>query len=176
MPDTVGLEDCERTSLRGIAKRAQACKDHRFRDLYRELNAELLNTCWGDLNKNAASGVDRVTAQAYEQDLDANLHDLAERLKTKRYRTKLVRRCYIPKDDGGHRPLGVPALEDKLVQLACAKLLTAIYEQDFLPVSYGYRPGRGAKDAVSDLGFNLQYGKFGHVVEADIKGFFGAPG
>jgi len=172
MPDTVGLEQHEPTSLRGIAKRASACKDHRFQDLYRSLDANLLLACWDDLNKNAASGVDEVTAQAYEQELIANIQNLAERLKTKRYRAKLVRRCYIPKDNGGERPLGIPALEDKLVQLACAKILNAIYEQDFLPVSYGYRPGRGAKDAVSDLGFNLQYGKFGHVVEADIKGFF----
>ena len=136
------------------------------------MNADLLLDCWSDLNKNAASGVDNVTAQAYEQDLIANIRDLAERLKTKRYRAKLVRRCYIPKDNGGERPLGIPALEDKLVQLACARILNAIYEQDFLPVSYGYRPGRGAKDAVTDLGFNLQYGRFGYIVEADIKGFF----
>lgn len=172
MPDTVGLEQHEPTSLRGIALRAHACKDHRFRDLYRCLDAELLRRCWRDLNKRSASGVDEVTAQAYEQDLPANILALAERLKTKRYRAKLVRRCYIPKENGGERPLGIPALEDKLVQLACAKLLEAIYEQDFLPVSYGYRPGRGAKDAVCDLGFNLQYSKLGHVVEADIQGFF----
>lgn len=172
MPDTVGLEYHESTSLRGIAKRALACKDHRFQDLYRLLNAELLHNSWHALNKKAASGVDGVTAQAYELDLIANLQDLAERLKTKCYRAKLVRRCYIPKDNGKERPLGIPALEDKLVQLACASVLKAIYEQDFLPVSYGYRPGRSAKEAVADLGFNLQYGKFGHVVEADIKGFF----
>jgi group II intron reverse transcriptase/maturase len=172
LPDAVGLEHQEPTSLRGIAKRAQACKDHRFQDLYRLLDAGLLLDSWGDLNKNAASGVDQVTAQAYEQDLIANIQDLAERVKRKRYRAKLVRRCYIPKDNGGERPLGIPALEDKLVQLACAKILNAIYEQDFLPVSYGYRPGRGAKDAVTDLGFNLQYGRFGYIVEADIKGFF----
>ena len=81
MPDTVGLEHQEPTSLRGIAKRAQACKDHRFQDLYRLLDAGLLLACWGDLNKSAASGVDRVTAQAYEQDLIANIQDLAERLR-----------------------------------------------------------------------------------------------
>ena len=172
MPDTVGLDQHEPTSLRGIAKRAQACKDHRFQDLYRLLDAGLLLDCWDGLNKNAASGVDRVTAQAYEQDLIANIQDLAERLKSKCYRTKLVRRCYIPKDNGGERPLGIPALEDKLVQLACAKMLNAIYEADFLPVSYGYRPGRGAKDAVTDLGFNLQYGRFGYIVEADIQSYF----
>ncbi|MCP5087648.1 MAG: group II intron reverse transcriptase/maturase [Rhodobacteraceae bacterium] len=172
MPDTDGLGQHESTSLRGIAKRASACKDHRFQNLYRELDADLLLACWSDLNKKAASGVDEVTAQDYEQDLIANIQDLVERLKTKRYRAKLVRRCYIPKDNGGERPLGIPALEDKLVQLACARILNAIYEQDFLPVNYGYRPGRSAKDAVKDLGFNLQYGKFGYVVEADIKGFF----
>jgi len=172
MPDTVGLEQHETTSLGAIAKRASACKDHRFQDLYRLLDANLLLGCWDDLNKDAASGVDGVTAQDYEQELVANLQSLAERLKRKCYRARLVRRCYIPKDNGADRPLGIPALEDKLVQLACAKVLTAIYEQDFLPVSYGYRPGRSAKEAVKDLGFNLQYGKFGHVVEADIKGFF----
>lgn len=172
VPDNVGLEQHEPTSLRGIAKRARACKDHRFQDLYRLLDANLLLACWDDLNKGSASGVDGVTATAYEQDLIANILDLAERLKTKRYRAKLVRRCYIPKDNGGERPLGIPALEDKLVQMACAKILNAIYEADFLSSSYGYRPERGAKDAVMDLGFNLQYGKFGYVVEADIKGFF----
>ena len=96
MPDTVGLEQHEQTSLRGIALRAQTCKDHRFRDLYRCLDGHLLHRCWRELNKRAASGVDEVTAQAYEQDLTANIEALAERLKTKRYRTKLVRRCYIP--------------------------------------------------------------------------------
>lgn len=172
MPDTVGLEQHEPTSLRGIANRAKACKHHRFRDLYRELDAAMLLSCWRDLNKAAASGVDAVTAQAYQQNLQANIQDLAVRLKTKRYRTKLVRRCYIPKDDGKERPLGIPALEDKLVQLACAKLLTAIYEQDFVDSSYGYRPNRSAKEAVTDLTFNLQYGTYGYIVEADIQGFF----
>jgi len=131
----------------------------------------LLN-CWRSLNKAAASGVDEVTAQAYQENLEANIQALAERLKTKCYRAKLVRRCYIPKENGKQRPLGIPALEDKLVQLACAKLLTAIYEQDSLDSSYGYRPNRSAKEAVCDLTFNLQYGKYGYIVEADIKGFF----
>ena len=172
VPDTVGSDQGKPTSLRGIAIRAKACKHHRFRDLYRGLNTEFLLQCWHDLNKDAASGVDGVTAETYQEHLLDNIRALAERLKTKRYRTKLVRRCYIPKENGKQRPLGIPALEDKLVQLACAKLLTAIYEQDFVESSYGYRPNRSAKEAVCDLTFNLQYGKYGYIVEADIKGFF----
>lgn len=116
--------------------------------------------------------VDGVTAAAYGVDLEANLRELAERVKAKRYRAKLVRRVYIPKGNGKQRPLGIPALEDKLVQLACSKLLMAIYEADFLDCSYGYRPGRSAKEAVWDLTFNLQYGRYGYLVEADIRGFF----
>ena len=136
------------------------------------LDAQLLLDCWQDVNKEAASGVDEVTASAYEEHLEANIQDLARRLKNKCYRAKLVRRCYIPKGNGKERPLGIPALEDKLVQLACAKVLTAIYEEDFLDSSHGYRPGRSAKETVSDLTFNLQYGCYGYIVEADIKGFF----
>jgi len=136
------------------------------------LDANLLRTCWDDLNKAAASGVDHVTAEDYAANLQANIEALAQRLKAQRYRAKLVRRCYMPKANGKERPLGIPALEDKLVQLACAKLLTAIYEQDFLDCSYGDRPGRGALDAVRDLTFDLQYGRYGYLVEADIQGVF----
>jgi retron-type reverse transcriptase len=99
------------------------------------LDAELLLACWQDLNKEAASGVDQVTADAYAVKLHGNIEALVQRLKTKRSRATLVRRCYIPKTNGTERPLGIPALEDKLVQLACAKLLTAIYAQDFLECS-----------------------------------------
>jgi retron-type reverse transcriptase len=171
VPDIVGLGKYEPTSLQGIAIKAKADGNHRFQDLYRCLDAPFLLYCWSDLNKNASSGVDRVTAEAYEENLDANIQNLVERLKNKRYRAKLVRRCYIPKENGKERPLGIPALEDRLLQLACAKLLTAIYEADFLDCSYGYRPNRSAKDAINDLRFNLQFGKFGYIVEADIKGF-----
>lgn len=172
LPDIVGSEHQKPTSLRGIANKAKADKHHRFRDLYRCLDADLLRACWDDLNKDAAGGVDHMTAEAYAANLQANIAALAQRLKAKRYRAKLVRRCYIPKENGKERPLGIPALEDKLVQLACAKLLTAIYEQDFRDCSYGYRPGRGALDAVRDLTFDLQYGTYGYLVEADVKGFF----
>jgi retron-type reverse transcriptase len=99
------------------------------------LNTEFLLECWYDLNHEAASEVDKVTAAEYSKDLHANIEDLVQRLKRKRYRAKLVRRSYIPKEDGKKRPLGIAALEDKLVQLACARLLSAIYEQDFLGCS-----------------------------------------
>jgi RNA-directed DNA polymerase len=171
-PDPVGSDHHQPPSLRGIANQARVNKRHRFRDLYRCLNVELLLHGWHDLNKDAASGVDKVTAEVYAEHLHTNIGALAQRLKTKRYRAKLVRRCYIPKENGKERPLGIPALEDKLVQLARAKLLTAIYEQDFLDCSYGYRPGRGALDAVRDLTFDLQYGKDGYVGEVDVQGFF----
>ena len=115
-PDSVGPDRTESTFLRGIANKAKAQKQNRFRDLYRCLNVDLLLACWLDLNQDAASGVDGVTAAAYAADLQGNIEALVERLKLKRYRAKLVRRKYIPKGNGKERPLGIPALEDKLVQ------------------------------------------------------------
>lgn len=126
VPDGVGPGQHEPTFLQAIALKAKADKQHRFQDLYRHLNADFFLDCWHDLNQDAASGVDGVTAAEYAADLHANIRALAERLKAKRYRAKLVRRVYIPKENGKERPLGIPALEDKLVQIACAKLLVAI--------------------------------------------------
>jgi RNA-directed DNA polymerase len=171
-PDRVGLEHGEPTFLRGIANKAKSHKRHRFRDQYRCLNEELIYHAWKSLNKGAASEVDAVTAEAYAEDLHGNIQRLVERLKTKRYRTRLVRRVYIPKENGKQRPLGIPALEDRLVQSAANKVLTAIYEQDFLDCSFGYRAGRCAHDAVAELTRELQFGPFHTVVEADIRGFF----
>lgn len=163
-----------RTSLQGIAKKAASDRKYRFRNLFGMLNEELLRDCWRGIRKNAAYGVDRVSAREYERDLEGNIKRLVDRLKSKSYRAKLVRRQYIPKGPGkvGTRPLGIPAVEDKLLQLAVARLLTAIYEQDFLRCSYGYRPGIGALDAVDKLTIKLQFGRYEHVVEADVKGFF----
>src|SRR5258705_6865329 len=160
------------TSLLGIAKKARSDKRYRFRNLYRELNEELLQDSWRVLRKDAALGVDQISAAEYEANLEENIQQLVERLKWKRYRARLVRRHYIPKGDGQLRPLGIPALEDKLLQLAVKRLLEAIYEQDFLSCSYGYRPRVGALAAVDQLTVKLQFGSYQHVVEADIKGFF----
>jgi RNA-directed DNA polymerase len=171
-PDSAGSDKSKQTSLRGIAEKAKADKQYRFRDIYRCLNVEFLMNCYGALNKDAASGVDGMTWQKYAENLHANVEALVERLKSKRYRAKLVRRHYIPKEDGKERALGIPVIEDKLLQAACARILAAIYEQDFLAFSYGYRPERSAKDAVYDLTFYLQFGRHRYVVEADIRGFF----
>jgi RNA-directed DNA polymerase len=160
------------TSLRGIANKAQTNKQHRFGNLYELINEEYLHDCWREINKNAAYGVDQISAREYEENLDANIRDLVERLKRKTYRAKLVRRHYIPKADGKQRGLGIPAIEDKLVQKAVARILEAIYEQDFLRCSYGYRPGKGALDAVDKLTVKVQFGRYDYIVEADIKAFF----
>jgi group II intron reverse transcriptase/maturase len=160
------------TFLRAIAEKASQNKHHQFGDLYRWLDRDVLRLCFYRLRKDAASGVDRVTFQEYESNLEANLTDLEGRLKRKAYRARLVRRKYIPKGNGKWRPLGIPVLEDKLLQMAVTQILMAIYEVDFQPCSYGYRPGISAHDAIGDLTRELQFGGYHFVVEADIKGFF----
>jgi len=160
------------TSLRGIANRAKKDGKARFRNLYGLLDEANLRECFYQLKRRAAPGVDGVTYEQYARDLDSNLRDLVGRLKGKRYRAKLVRRKYIPKSGGRLRPLGIPALEDKLLQVAVANILGSIYEQDFLDCSWGYRPGRGPRQASRVLAGRLAKGKFHWVVEADIRGFF----
>lgn len=160
------------TSLLGLANKARDKKQYVFRDLYVLINEEYLHDCWQLIRKDAAYGVDKVSAQEYEQNLDENIHNLVEGLKRNFYHAKLVRRQYIPKPDGRMRPLGIPATQDKLMQLAVARILQAIYEQDFLPCSYGYRPNRSAHDAVDKLTIKLQFDGYSYIVEADIAGFF----
>jgi RNA-directed DNA polymerase len=160
------------TSLRGIANRAKKDRKARFRNLYGLLNEANLRECFYKLKRKAAPGVDGITFEQYEKGLDANLADLVERLKGKRYHAKLVRRKYIPKVGGKLRPLGIPSLEDKLLQVAVANILGSIHEQDFLDVSWGYRPSRGARQASRVLAGRLAIGKYHWVVEADIRGFF----
>ncbi len=160
------------TFLRGIAEKARKQPENRFKALYTQLNQENLRLCFYLLRKDAASGVDGVSFKDYEKDLEANLADLIGRLKRKGYRCKLVRRKYIPKGPGKFRPLGIPALEDKMVQMAVTQILMAIYEMDFLDCSYGYRPERSAHQAVRNLTDELHFGNYQFLVEADIKGFF----
>jgi RNA-directed DNA polymerase len=160
------------TSLSGIAKKAKTQVRYRFRNLYGMLNETFLRECWRQIRKDAASGIDGVSAFEYEQRLQENISDLVDRLKRKVYRARLVRRKYIPKGKGKWRPLGIPVIDDKLAQKGAAGILQAIYEQDFLRCSYGYRLGVGARDAVKRLTVKLQFGNYNYVVEVDIKGFF----
>lgn len=171
-PDTVGPEYDEPTFLRALSTKASRAKAHRFQNLYGCLDEALLHRAWGKLNKHGAAGVDKETVVQYGRKLDANIRRLVERLKRGEYRSRLIRRQYIPKGNGKERPLGIPVVEDRLLQGAARLLLEAIYEADFQPASYGYRPKRGAKDAVGDLTYELQFGRHGYVVEADIQGFF----
>lgn len=160
------------TSLKGINKRALSDKTHRFGGLYKLLNLDNLRWAFRQLNKKAKPGHDDVTYDDYEKNLEENLHGLVERLKRKTYKAKLVKRVYIPKPSGKMRPLGLPALEDKLVQLACSRILESIFEADFITQSYGYRRKVGAHHAVKTVRNEAFFGPYKYVVEADIKGFF----
>jgi RNA-directed DNA polymerase len=164
----------KQTSLQGIANKAAQDKTYRFRNLFGILTAGFLFWCWDSINRKASPGVDKLDAIAYEDNLIGNIQQLVKQVKEGTYRAKLVLRKYIPKVGGKLRPLGIPAIADKLLQLAVAKRLAAIYEQDFLSCSYGYRPEMSAHKAVKDLTGELNSKKYHTVVEADIKGFFNA--
>jgi group II intron reverse transcriptase/maturase len=160
------------TSLRGIAKRAEEDPRHRFGNLYSLLNEANLRWCFPQLNRKAAPGVDRVDWDAFGENLEVNVGRIAQDLKEKRYKAKLVRRSYIPKPGGRKRPLGIPVIGDKLVQTAVASILSAIYEQDFLNCSHGYRRNRGPQKASLELSQRLHRGRFGWIYDCDIRGYF----
>ena len=132
-------------SLLALSDKAKREPHHRFRSLCGLISLPMLHECYHSLRKRAASGVDEVSWQDYGEGLSEKLEQLHERLRQGRYRARLVRRKYIPKADGKRRPLGIPALEDKIVQKAVARILEAIYEPVFLESSAGYRPGRGPR-------------------------------
>jgi len=159
-------------ALLALSDKARREPKHRFRGLGRLISLPMLHECYHSLRKQAASGVDGVSWQDYGEGLSEKLVELHKRLRTGRYRARLVRRKYIPKADGKRRPLGIPALEDKIVQKAVARILEAIYETDFLECSAGYRPDRGPRGASQQLQHGLYHSRVGWIVEADIKGFF----
>jgi RNA-directed DNA polymerase len=140
--------------------------------LHHIYNLETPRMAYFRLKKEAAPGVDGETWRHHGEQLEVNLQDLSERLKRGAYRAKPVRRVYIPKADGRQRPLGVTALEDKIVQRAAVEVLNAIYETDFLDYSYGFRPGRSQHQALDALYTGLLTKKVNWVLDLDIKGFF----
>src|SRR5215472_3289310 len=158
--------------LERIRQAARERRKERFTALFHHLSIELLAEAFFELKKDAAPGVDRLTWTAYEADLEQNLEDLHGRVHRGAYRALPSRRVYIPKPDGRQRPLAVAALEDKIVQRAVVALLNAIYEEDFLGISYGFRPGRGTHDALDALCVGIDSRKVSWILDADIQSFF----
>jgi RNA-directed DNA polymerase len=158
--------------LARVSEVARRDKRARFTALLHHLDAGMLERAFRRLKRSAAPGVDGETVASYEQDLAENLRALHERVHTGRYRPQPVRRVFIPKADGGQRPLGVPTLEDKIVQSAVAEILSAVYEADFLGFSYGFRPGRGPHQALSALHTAMMTQYVNWVLDADIRSFF----
>jgi group II intron reverse transcriptase/maturase len=166
-------EETVETKLQRIAQRA--CRDPKaqFSSLFHLMDRELLWGCFHALKDGKASGIDRITKEQYAENLMENLDDLIGRLHRMAYIPQPALRVYIPKAGSKKmRPLGIPSLEDKLVQSALSKILQAIYEQDFIDDSYGFRPGRSCHDALRSLNQTIEKQGINHIVEADIKGFF----
>jgi len=161
------------TKLERIAEVARTRPNERFTSLAHLINKETLSICHQEMSKKKASGVDKVTKEQYGENLEQNLEDLVERMKRQAYKPQPVRRVYIPKPGSDKlRPLGIPAYEDKLVQSMIAKVLNAIYEQEFLESSFGFRPNRSSHDAIKVLNNIVNRKEIEYVVDADIKGFF----
>jgi RNA-directed DNA polymerase len=159
-------------ALERIRKAARQRKKERFTALLHHVSTALLREAFGELKRNAAPGVDGLTWDTYEADLERNLTDLHDRVQRGAYRALPSRRVYIPKPDGRQRPLAVAALEDKIVQRATAAVLNEIYEEDFFGFSYGFRPGRGAHDALDALVVGIRSTKVNFILDADIRSFF----
>ena len=152
-----------------IAKGDSTCKINNAAYL---LNVENLKECFGMLKQGKAAGIDGISVEAYGKNLDENLRGLVERMKRQAYKPQPVRRTYIPKANGKLRPLGIPSIEDKVVQNGVARILEAIYEVDFLDFSYGFRPHRSCHQALDRLDKIIMTKPINHIIDADIKGFF----
>jgi RNA-directed DNA polymerase len=160
------------TGIDRVRKAAQERKGERFTILLHHIDAKLLHQAYHWLKREAAPGVDGMTWDAYGEGLEARLRDLESRIHRGSYRAQPSLRAYIPKPDGRQRPLGITALEDKVVQRAVVEVLNAIYETDFLGFSYGFRPGRGQHDALDALAVGIESQAVNWILDADIKGFF----
>ncbi len=159
-------------ALERVRNAARHRKKERFTALFHHLNPAMLRTAFLALKRDAAPGVDGLTWQDYETDLDRRIEDLHARVQGGAYRVLPSRRQYIPKPDGRRRPLAIAALEDKIVQRAAAAALNAIYEEDFLGFSYGFRPKRGQHDALDALAVGIVSKKVNYILDADIRSFF----
>src|SRR5690348_15238794 len=159
-------------ALERIRQVARQRKKERFTSLFHRISVELLRVAFFALKRDAAPGVDGLTWRDYEADLDRRIEDLHARVRRGAYRAQPSRRRYIPKPDGRQRPLAVAALEDKIVQRATVAVLNAIYEEEFLGFSYGFRPGRSQHDALDALIVGITSTKVNYILDADIRSFF----
>jgi RNA-directed DNA polymerase len=157
-----------------IAELAKEDKERKFFSIAHFLTPDALYEAFESLRKDASAGVDGVTYAGYEVEAWENIQKLHDRVKSGQYRAQPLRRVYIPKEDGRQRPISIPSLEDKILQKAAVDLLNAIYEQDFLGCSYGFRPGRGPQDALDEVGRVICRRPISYVLEADIRGYFDA--
>jgi group II intron reverse transcriptase/maturase len=172
-PSVPSSGEAVETKLRRIARKARSDPKFQFTSLFHLMNEELLRGCFEQLRGRAAAGIDGVTKAGYAEDLEENLTALVERLHRMAYVPQSVRRVYIPKPGSAKgRPLGIPCLEDKLVQSGLVRILEQVYEQDFIDDSYGFRPDRSCHNALRALHVTVEAGGIEWVVEADIKGFF----
>ena len=162
------------SDLDRVRQVARKDRDVRFTALLHHVSVDRLREAYRAISPNAAPGVDGVTWRDYGLDLEANLRDLHARVQRGAYRAMPARRVFIPKTDGRLRPLGVAALEDKILQRAVVEVLNAVYEQDFLGFSYGFRPGRSQHDALDALSVGITHKKVSFVLDADISDFFGS--
>lgn len=162
------------TKLNRIAETARKYPAYQFRTIAHLITVEMLERSFRALRWNAAAGVDEVTMREYEKKLKVNLIDLHRRMREGRYQARPLRRVYIPKEDGKQRSLSIPVIEDKIAQKAVVELLSRIYENDFLPCSYGYRRGRSPHDALRAIQKDITLGKVSYVLEADIEDYFGS--
>lgn len=161
------------SALARIRQVAESDKEVRFTTLWHHVyRVEHLREVYFHLKPKAAAGIDEVTWKDYGENLEANLQDLSGRLRRGAYKAKAVRRVNIPKGDGRSRPIGVPTLEDKIVQRVTAAVLNQVYEPEFLGFSYGFRPGRGQHNALDALSVGITQRKVNWVLDADIQGFF----
>jgi RNA-directed DNA polymerase len=158
--------------LLGVREAAKRDKAMRFTALLHHVNVELLRAGFFELKRQAAPGVDGMTWHEYGRNLEERLDDLHGRIHRGAYRAQPSKRAWIPKADGRQRPLGIAALEDKIVQQAVKTVLEAIYEEDFLGFSYGFRPGRSCHNALDALWVGIAHRKVNWVLDADIRGFF----
>ncbi len=166
-------EEGVETKLQRIAKKARRDPKFRFTSLFHMMSRDLLRECFWQLKDHRASGTDRITKEQYAENLMENLDNLIGRLHRMAYIPQPVRRVYIPKPGSDKkRPLGIPTLEDKLVQAGLSRILQAIYEQDFIDDSYGFRPNRSCHGALRALSRTIERQGTQYIVEADIKGFF----